>query len=61
MRKRRHEEREEGMLVPYIYNCVSFAVGQYGAVSTLDLSQDSTRLLCGHAKGLVRGVEGSGG
>ncbi len=32
--------------------CVS--VGQYGAVSTLDLSQDGTRLLCGYAKGLVR-------
>lgn len=31
-----------------------FAVGQYGAVSTLDLSRDGTRLLCGHAKGLVR-------
>ena len=29
-------------------------MGKYGAVSTLDLSLDGTRLLCGHAKGLVR-------
>ena len=30
-----------------------YLVGQYGAVSTLDLNADGTRLLCGYAKGLV--------
>ena len=29
------------------------AVGFYGAVSAVDISSDSTRLICGYAKGLV--------
>ena len=34
----------------------SYLVGQYGAVSSLDLNADGTRLLCGYAKGLVHTV-----
>ena len=32
-------------------------MGKFGAVSALDLSPDGTRLLCGHAKGLVRDIQ----
>ena len=35
-----------------LYLCYS-QVGKYGAVSALDINLDGTRLLCGHAKGLV--------
>lgn len=39
------------LVIAHFFSC---AVGQHGAVSTLDLSVDGTRLLCGHSKGLVR-------
>ncbi len=31
-------------------------VGQFGAVSCLDINADGSRLLCGYSKGLVRVV-----
>ena len=42
------------VLLLFIPTAIIYAVvGQYGAVSAMDLSKDGTRLLCGHAKGLV--------
>lgn len=47
------EEQLRSVLSPYQKAGQEVDMGQYGAVSTLDLSADGTRLLCGHAKGLI--------
>lgn len=42
------------LLIFFVINFVfKLSVGHYGAVSALDISRDGTKLLCGHAKGLV--------
>ncbi|KAL5471029.1 hypothetical protein EMCRGX_G029102 [Ephydatia muelleri] len=49
------KEQLKGVLSPYLdsKSSSSLDVGKYGAISTLDMSLDGTRLLCGHGRGLI--------
>jgi len=47
------KEQLKCVLSPYQKGGTDVDVGQYGAVSCLDLNSDGTRLLTGYAKGLI--------